>query len=123
MHPADAAPLTIDDLFDGLGTERLAYAPRCRVLSGGWLQVQTLVARSHDGRRWLAVDQAGACPDCAAAPVAAMELPGFTPPAGSDPNQPLHLRGRLAYGFAIDVEGQASFLRLEDAELVAGSRP
>lgn len=123
MRTDDAATLTIEDLFEGLGTARLAYAPRCRALSGGWVQVETLLSRSHDGRRWLAVDQPGACPDCAATPVAAIDLPGFEPPVDWDPARPLRLRGRLAYGFAVDGEGNASFLRLEDAELVAEDRP
>ena len=123
MRTDEAAALSIDDLFDGLGTDRLTYAPSCRALSGGWLQVETLLARSHDGRRWMAVDQPGACPDCAAAPVAAIDLPGFEPPAAVDPAQPLRLRGRLAYGFAVDADGNASFLRLEDAALVTGEAP
>lgn len=119
MPPDETTALTLDDLFDGRGTERLRYAARCAALSGGWLQFDTLVSRSHDGSRWLAVDQAGACPDCAAVPVAALDLPGFTPPVGSDPAHPLRLRGRLAYGFAVDTEGNASFLRLEQAEVLS----
>lgn len=128
MTPPDRAPLgaedgadaalTMDDLFDHRGSDRLAYSARCGHLSGGWLQFETLVARNHDGSRWIAVDQPGACPDCSAVPVAALQLPGFEPPAGLDPDRPLRLRGRLSYGFAVDADGHASFLRLEDAELV-----
>jgi hypothetical protein len=110
--------LTMDDLFDHRGSERLAYSARCGHLSGGWLQLETLVTRNHDGSRWLAVDRPGACPDCSAVPVAALQLPGFEPPAGLDPDRPLRLRGRLSYGFAVDADGQASFLRLEEATLV-----
>jgi hypothetical protein len=120
MSTVDAAALPLGALFEGMGTERLTYAPRCHALSGGWLQLETLVARSHDGSRWLAVDQPGACPDCSAVPVAVVDLPGFEPPPNLDPDQPLRLRGRLAYGFAVDAQGQASFLRLEGAELVNG---
>jgi hypothetical protein len=120
MLPPDTAAdqVTLDDLFDHRGTERLAYAPRCGALSGGWLQLETLVTRNHDGSRWLAVDQPGACPDCAAVPVAALELPGFAPRADLDLQRPLRLRGRLSYGFEVDGDGQASFLRLEAAEVV-----
>jgi hypothetical protein len=120
---SDAGSLMLEDLFDDVGTERLAYAPRCQTLSGGWLQVDALVARSHDGTRWLAVDQPGACPDCAAVPVAAMDLPGFAPPESPNPDRRLRLRGRLAYGFAVDDLGNASYLRLENAEIVAASAP
>lgn len=120
MPTDEAAALPLGELFEGLGTERLAYAPRCHALSGGWLQLDTLITRSHDGSRWMAVDQPGVCPDCADLPVAAVDLPGFEPPAGMNPTQPLRLRGRLAYGFAVDAQGQASFLRLEGAELVDG---
>jgi hypothetical protein len=115
---AEGAPVTMDDLFDHLGSDRLAYSARCGHLSGGWLQFETLVTRNHDDSRWIAVDQPGACPDCSAVPVAALQLPGFELPAGLDPERPVRLRGRLSYGFAIDAEGNASFLRLEDAALV-----
>jgi len=118
MPQAETATLKLDDLFDEIGTERLHYSARCGRLSGGWLQFDTLVSRSHDGSRWLAVDQPGACPDCAAVPVAALDLPGFEPPSGTDAARPLRLRGRLSYGFAVDAEGNASFLRLEQAEIV-----
>lgn len=114
-----SSPVSLDDLFDHRGSERLAYSLRCGALNGGWLQLETLLARNHDGSRWLAVDQPGACPDCAAVPVAALQLPGFEPPIGLDPQQPLRLRGRLSYGFELDTEGNASFLRLEAAEVVA----
>ena len=89
MPQAEAATLTLDDLFDEIGTERLHYSARCGRLSGGWLQFDTLVSRSHDGSRWLAVDQPGACPDCAAVPVAALDLPGFEPPSGTDRGAPV----------------------------------
>jgi hypothetical protein len=116
----EGVPLTMDDLFDHRGSERLAYSARCGHLSGNWLQFETLVARNHDDSRWMAVDQPGACPDCSAVPVAALQLPGFELPADHDPERPVRLRGRLSYGFAIDAGGNASFLRLEDAAVVPG---
>lgn len=124
VAPDDVADVvTMDDLFDHRGSERLAYSARCGHLSGGWLQFETLVARNHDGSRWIAVDQPGACPDCSAVPVAALQLPGFEPPADLDPGRPVRLRGRLSYGFAVDEAGNASFLRLEQAELVGAGDP
>lgn len=117
--PADHSPLTMDDLFDHRGSERLAYSARCGHLTGNWLQFETLLARNHDGSRWLAVDQPGACPDCSPVPVAALQLPGFELPGDIDPERPVRLRGRLSYGFSIDDEGNASFLRLEDASVVS----
>jgi len=122
--PADepAVPSRLEHLFEGIGTDRLGYAPVCRTLSGGWLQLETLISRSHDGGRWLAVDQAGACPDCSVVPVAVLDLPGFEPPSDLDVERPLRLQGRLSFGFSVDGEGQASFLRLEGARLVTGDR-
>lgn len=117
-NPTEVDRVSMDDLFDQLGSEGVNYSARCCALSGGWLQFDTLVARTHDGAQWVAVDQPGACPDCAAVPVAAVQLPGFVPPEGLDPALPLRLRGRLSYGFAIDEGGNASFLRLEDAQVV-----
>ncbi len=110
--------VTLEALFDDMGTERLRYSARCAHLAGGWVQFQAHVSRSHDDTRWLAVDVAGACPDCAPTPVAALQLPDFEMPSARDPSTPLTLRGRLSYGFHVDDTGTASFLRLEEAHVV-----
>ena len=44
---------------------------------------------------------------------------GFEPPSDADAARPLRLRGRLSHGFAVDAVGNASFLRLEQAEIVS----
>ena len=116
-----AESLTLEALFDDIGTERLRYSARCSHLTGGWVQFQAHVSRSHDDSRWLAVDQAGACPDCSPVPVAALQLPDFELPPTRDLSAPLTLRGRLSYGFEVDAAGNASFLRLEQAQVVDGA--
>ncbi len=117
---APATPLALDDLFDNVGSGELRYASRCSELSGQWVELQAYVTRSHDDRCWMAVDQPGACPDCAPVPVAALQLPGFAPPAGSTPEVATlqRLRGQPSYGFAIGADGYASFLRLESAQWI-----
>jgi hypothetical protein len=116
--PPPAAGLALDDLFDNLGSGELKYAARCADLSGQWVELQAYVTRSHDDRCWMAVDQPGACPDCAPVPVAALQLPGFELPSGVTPDTGTlqRLRGQLSYGFAIGADGYASFLRLESAQ-------
>lgn len=70
--------------------------------------------------RYALVDTPGVCPDCAAVPVAAIHLPDFRVSPGLKLAQPVRLRGRLSYGFAIADDGYASFLRLEDARVATG---
>jgi hypothetical protein len=108
------------DLFDQQGGG-LAYAALCGELSGEWVQFQAFVVRTHDDTRWMVVDQAGACPDCAPVPVASLQLPGFELPPGTSTDVALTLRGRLSYGFLIGEDGYASFLRLEQAHLFEGT--
>lgn len=116
---ATGEPVTMRELFDGLGTERLRYSARCCALTGAWVQFEAHVSRTHDGSGWLVVDQPGACPDCSAVPVAAMQLPGFALPGDTASSAPVTLRGRLSYGFEMDAGGTASFLRLEQAQVIA----
>jgi hypothetical protein len=120
--PAGQA-VAMDELFDDIGTERLRYSARCCALNGAWVQFEAHVARTHDDSGWLVVDQAGACPDCSPVPVAALQLPGFAPGEDITAERPLTLRGRLSYGFAVDGQGNASFLRLEDAQVVHTDTP
>jgi hypothetical protein len=108
------------DLFDHQDNG-LAYAALCGELSGEWVQFLAFVVRTHDDTRWMVVDQAGACPDCAPAPVASLQLPGFELPPGTSTDVALTLRGRLSYGFLIGEDGYASFLRLEQAHLFEGT--
>jgi hypothetical protein len=123
MVPPDCTvvPLDLPDLFDRHGTDALGYGPLCESLSGEWIQLSAFVVRTHDDTRWMLVDQAGACPDCSPVPVAALQLPGFDPPAGTPTDTALPLRGRLSYGFVIGDDGYASFLRLEHAHLFEGT--
>lgn len=114
-------PVNMEDLFDGCGTDALAYAPLCEALSGEWVQLSGFVVRAHDDSRWLLVDQPGACPDCAPAPVPTLHLPGFELPGGTATEARLLLRGRLSHGFRIGDDGYASFLRLEQANLFEGA--
>ena len=113
--------LKLSDLFEGLGTEALSFSPRCSSLSGEEVEIRGWLSQAHDGSRAvMLVSRQGDCPDCSAAPVAAVMLPGFKLPkhaAGA-----VTLRGRLAYGFAIR-NGIASYLRLERARVSTGFSP
>ena len=120
MQVPETVPLAFDDLFERRGTDALGYAPRCSTLSGTWVQLRAFVVRTHDDTRWMMVDQAGACPDCSPVPVACLQLPGFDLPPGAPAEAPLPLRGRLSWGFQVGEDGYASFLRLEQAQLVEG---
>jgi hypothetical protein len=104
--------LKLSDLFEGLG-----YSARCQVLSGREVEIAGFVIDSHDGRSQLLVSDPGGCPDCSPVPVAAINLPEFRI---ANPGGPVTLRGMLSYGFVIDGEGRASFLRLEKARLATG---
>ncbi len=121
MQVPEAVPLAFDDLFSRSGTDALGYAPLCSTLSGAWVQLRAFVVRTHDDTRWMMVDQAGACPDCSPVPVASLQLPGFDLPPGAPADVPLPLRGRLSWGFQVGEDGYASFLRLEQAQLVEGT--
>ena len=85
------------------------------------MEIRGWLSQAHDGSRAvMLVSRQGDCPDCSAAPVAAVMLPGFKLPrhaAGA-----VTLRGRLAYGFAIR-NGIASYLRLERARVSTGFSP
>ena len=102
--------LKFNDLFEGLG-----YSARCAELSGSEVEIAGFVVESHDGRARLLVAQPGGCPDCSPEPVAAITLPNFKGARGA-----VTVRGTLSYGFAIDGEGTASFLRLENARIATG---
>jgi hypothetical protein len=113
--------LKFSDLFERLGTDRLEFSSRCAALSGEEVEIRGWLSQAHDGSRAvMLVGRQGDCPDCSAAPVAAIILPGFKLPrhgAGA-----VTLRGRLAYGFAIQ-NGIASYLRLERARVSTGFSP
>jgi hypothetical protein len=110
-----------DDLFTGRGGESLGYSPRAEALSGTDVEIGGFLVPLHDEPvRFALVDTPGACPDCAPVPIATVHLPGFRAGAAPEPAQPVRLRGRLSYGFAIAADGYASFLRLEDARVATG---
>jgi len=107
------------DLFQGLDDPAgLGFNPRAAEFSGAEVEIRGYLSPLHEGARFALVNTTGECPDCG--PVASIHLPGFTstaPPSGATA---VRLRGRLEYGFAIADDGYASFLRLQDAKLVAG---
>ena len=110
--------IAFDDLFTGRGSEALAFSGRAEELSGADVEIGGFLVPLHaEPGRFALVDTAGACPDCAPVPVAAVHLPDFR--ARARPG-PVRLRGRLSYGFAIAADGYASFLRLEDARVATG---
>ncbi len=115
--------LALSDLFEGLGSSSLTYGPACRTLHGQRLTVRARLTRSHDGAQWLAVQEAGVCPDCSPTPVAVLQLEGLALPDDFSSPDLLRLQGRLSYGFAIDARGNASFLRLESAQLLGAVAP
>ena len=100
------------ELFDGL-----SFSARCEQLSGSTVEIAGFVVETHDGSARLLVAEPGGCPDCSPEPVAAVMLPDFR--MKSDGNA-VTLRGRLSYGFVVDDEGKASFLRLEGARIATG---
>jgi hypothetical protein len=101
-----------NELFEGLG-----YSARCAELSGIEVEIAGFVAESHDGGVQMLVAQPGGCPDCSPVPIAAITLPAFRL---ENAKGPLMLRGVLSYGFLVDAQGRASFLRLEKARLATG---
>jgi len=100
------------ELFEDLG-----YSARCAELSGSEVEIAGFVAESHDGSVQMLVAEPGGCPDCSPVPVAAITLPAFRL---ENAKGPVMLRGVLSYGFVVDREGKASFLRLENARLATG---
>ena len=113
--------LRFSDLFEGLGTAGLSFSARCTSLSGEEVELRGWLSQAHDGSRTvMLVSREGECPDCSAAPVAAVMLPGFKVPKRAC--GAVTLRGRLAYGFAIR-NGIASYLRLERARISTGFSP
>ena len=80
--------------------------------------VTSAIHKAHLPFTKLAVDVAGACPDCSPRPVAALQLPDFELLASSDTSVSATLRDRLSYGFEIDAASNATFLRLERAKVV-----
>lgn len=110
-----------DDLFTGRGGDGLAYSSRAEDLSGSDVELRGFLVPLHaEPTRFALVDRPGTCPDCAPMPVATVHLPGFRACAGLRLAEPVRLRGRLSYGFAIAADGCASFLRLEDARVATG---
>src|SRR5262245_12380751 len=110
-----------DDLFTGRGSDGLAFSARAEELSGGEVEIGGFLVPLHaEPARFALVETPGACPDCCPVPVATVHLPGFRAGAGLGLAQPVRLRGRLSYGFAIAADGYASLLRLEDARVVPG---
>ena len=117
--------LKFSDLFDGLGSAELRYSERCKTLSGREVEIEGYLSRAHpESGQTLLVCEPGACPDCSPAPVACLYLPGFS--AGTRGTttgaSAVRLRGRLSFGLARDREGNASYLRLEEARVSTGLR-
>ena len=100
--------LKLSDLFEGL-----SYSARCGELSGTTVEITGYVVDTHDGSAQMLVAGPGGCPHCS--PVPAVALPAFKIKPGA-----VTLRGVLSYGFLIDAQGSASFLRLEDARIATG---
>ena len=110
--------LKFSDLFDGAGSDALRYSARCAALSGNEVELTGFLSQAHpETGRVMLVEAPGICPDCSAAPVAALELPGFAMAQGG---AAVRLRGRLSFGFAVDEKGNASYLRLEGARIATG---
>jgi hypothetical protein len=108
------------DLFEGSGTDGVGYSTRCQVLSGQEVEIQGWLSPAHDGsEKVLLVNQPGACPDCAPAPVPSLLLPRFAH-GKIKTEEAVRLRGTLSYGLQIEQDGSASFLRLERARIATG---
>jgi hypothetical protein len=105
--------LKFSDLFE-VSAEGLRYGAACEQWHGKDVELRGWLSPAHDGSGdIMLVERPGECPDCS--PVAAVALPGFTRGEGA-----VTLRGRLSYGFQVNREGKASFLRLEEAKVAAG---
>lgn len=107
-------------LFDGLGSAEVRFSADAAAIDGDEVEIKGYLSPTHDGTgRVLLVDSPGACPDCSPAPVAAIQLPGFISPTVAG-HRAVRLRGRIRFGFAIDADGNASFLRLIGARVATG---
>ena len=101
--------LKFSDLF-----EDSSYGSACKTLDGELIEICGWLSPAHDGSgRVLLVGQPGECAHCS--PVAAILLAGIEASAAVD--REVVVRGRLAYGFDVDAQGNASFLRLLNAEI------
>jgi hypothetical protein len=111
--------LKFSDLFDGLSTDALRYSERCKALSGQEIELKGYLSRAHpEVARTMLVSEPGICPDCSPVPVACLALPGFF--VSIDGMTAVRLRGKLSFGLQRDAEGNASYLRLEDARIATG---
>jgi hypothetical protein len=125
---AAAVVIGFGDLFEGLGTSALSYRA-AGDLHGRQVAITGFLVAAHDRLdRFLLVDTAGACPDCAPVPVAAVALPGVRHrPARLAADVAVTVEGRLSVGYQVDACGEASFLRLGDVSFVrrraVGARP
>jgi len=116
--------ISFRDLFDRIGTPGMTFSKRAEQLSGQEVELRGyLVAMHSDERQITLAGEPGVCPDCAEKPVAYVHLPGFSPGAGLFSSQAVRLKGRLSYGFAVEPEGYATFLRLENASVASGLKP
>ena len=116
--------ISLRDLFDHIGTQRMTFSKYAEDLSGQEVELRGyLVAMHADPKQITLAGEAGICPDCADKPVAYVHLPGFSPGGDLFSPQAVRLKGRLSYGFAVAPEGYASFLRLENASVATGLRP
>ena len=116
--------ISLRELFDHIGTQRMTFSKRAEVLSGEEVEMRGyLVAMHSDARQITLAGEAGVCPDCAEKPVPYVHLPGFSPGGNLFSPQAVRLKGRLSYGFAVAAEGFATFLRLENASVATGLKP
>ena len=116
--------ISLRDLFDHIGTQRMTFSKRAEDLSGQEVELRGYVVAMHaDPKQITLAGEAGICPDCADRPVAYVHLPGFSPGGDLFSPQAVRLKGRLSYGFAVAPEGYASFLRLENASVATGLKP
>jgi hypothetical protein len=107
------------DLFDGIDIGEPRHSERCKSLSGTEVEIMGYLSRAHpESERAMLVHQPGICPDCTPAPVPFLYLPGFEVAASAA--TAVRLRGRLAYGLERDDEGNATYLRLEQARISTG---
>ncbi len=102
------------DLFQDIGTPECRYSKQAEVLSGEPVEIEGFLAPVHgEHRRFLLVANPGECPDCAPTPTPALFLPDVT---GEPTTERVAVRGTIRYGFEVDGDGTASFLRLTGAE-------
>ena len=110
------------DLFDGIETGEPRHSERCKSLAGREVEIIGYLSRAHpESDRAMLVNQPGICPDCAPEPVAFLYLPGFSVNSMSSTGATaVRLLGRLACGLERDDEGNATYLRLEQARISTG---